>query len=319
MNRNYRIVWNESTQSWVAASELSKSHSRTSRSSLGKGVLSVVLGSVLLAGISPVAMAYTANVAAGQTVTGETIDSIKQDVYGTANNSTITTGGRQDIYSGGEANDTTIESGGYQYVSADGIANNTILYGEGLSGNQFVYEGGVANGTTMNGGSQVVWGTANNTIINATINGGVQEVYLGGVSKDTTVEDGGLVRIHSGAQLQGTTQLNASGDIDAVDGVIDNQGTLVFNQNFDKTLDAQITGTGSVVKDGSNILTLNASNTYTGPTEVRGGTLLVGSTAESSSAQIAGNVDVQNGATLAGHGRILGTATINNGGTLSPG
>ena len=75
----------------------------------------------------------------------------------------------------------------------------------------------------------------------------------------------------------------------------------------------------SLTKTGQGTLILNNTNTYTGSTQVQAGTLIVGSTAAHNTAQVAGDVDVQSGAILGGHGRINGLATLNSGATLAPG
>ena len=66
-----------------------------------------------------------------------------------------------------------------------------------------------------------------------------------------------------------------------------------------------ISGSGSLTKLGSGILALSAANSYSGPTLVVGGTLLVNSSQAGS-----GEVTVQAGATLGGTGVISGPVTI---------
>lgn len=72
-------------------------------------------------------------------------------------------------------------------------------------------------------------------------------------------------------------------------------------------------------KKGTGTLILNGINTYTGLTNIEQGKLIVGDATSASTATIAGDVDVQSGATLAGHGQILGHVRMTNGSTISPG
>ena len=72
-------------------------------------------------------------------------------------------------------------------------------------------------------------------------------------------------------------------------------------------------GTLSLIKTGGSTQILAGANTYTGPTILSGGTLLVnGSLA-------AGSVVTINGGTLGGTGTVAGATTVNAGGVLSPG
>jgi len=72
-------------------------------------------------------------------------------------------------------------------------------------------------------------------------------------------------------------------------------------------------GSVGVTKLGSNTLTLDQANTYTGPTTVVAGTLLV-----TGSLSGGGAVNVQGG-TLGGSGKIAGAVTVSSGATLYPG
>lgn len=93
---------------------------------------------------------------------------------------------------------------------------------------------------------------------------------------------------------------------------VTNSGTLVFNRVEDLTYGGAISGPGAVTKQAAGRLTLTGIHSYTGPTTVRAGTLLVNG--------IIGNstVTVSNG-TLGGLGLIRGPVIIRSGGTLAPG
>jgi autotransporter-associated beta strand protein len=70
---------------------------------------------------------------------------------------------------------------------------------------------------------------------------------------------------------------------------------------------------GSLVKDGTGTLTLSGINTYTGPTEVKTGTLLVNGAIAAGSFTL-----VDAGATLGGTG-LVGGIVLDTGATLAPG
>jgi autotransporter-associated beta strand protein len=79
------------------------------------------------------------------------------------------------------------------------------------------------------------------------------------------------------------------------------------------------TGTGGLIgltKTNSGTWTVSGVNTYTGPTLIYGGTLLV--MTNSLAAGSAVTVDGTAGGTLGGSGTINGTVTLQNGGTLQP-
>ncbi len=84
-------------------------------------------------------------------------------IGGTANKTTVTSGGLQRVNPGGSVSDTVISAGGGQ--SLQGRAVNTTLNG----GEQWMHEGAIATGTVINDkGWQVVKaGTvATDTVVN---------------------------------------------------------------------------------------------------------------------------------------------------------
>jgi fibronectin-binding autotransporter adhesin len=111
-------------------------------------------------------------------------------------------------------------------------------------------------------------------------------------------------------------------------GAVVNDGTLTFNQASDDTLLAGvISGTGNVRKTGAGILTLDKANTYTGTTEIAGGTLALdgaGTIGTGALLMSGGTFDISNAASgwtgngLSGSGAIsLGSNSleVNVGGT----
>ncbi len=106
-------------------------------------------------------------------------------------------------------------------------------------------------------------------------------------------------------------------------GALSGTGELAGNEAYQigsKGIDSDFRGritSGSVTKVGKGELKLSGSNTYTGTTAIRSGTLHVNNTAGSATGT--GNVTVQEGGTLTGEGIITGAVNVQSGGTLKPG
>jgi fibronectin-binding autotransporter adhesin len=107
----------------------------------------------------------------------------------------------------------------------------------------------------------------------------------------------------------GTTIAGLSGD--AGSRVVLGSSNLTVNQDIDTVFAGNLSGTGSLIKDGDGRLNLTGASTYTGPTIISGGTLSV-------NGSIVSPVTIQSGATLGGTG-TTGTVTIESGGTFNPG
>ncbi|HXI72373.1 MAG TPA: autotransporter-associated beta strand repeat-containing protein, partial [Verrucomicrobiae bacterium] len=134
----------------------------------------------------------------------------------------------------------------------------------------------IASGATLSIGSSFIGGTA--TIANLTGAGGIDPAF------------------NSGAGTR-TLQISQSSD-----GVF--SGVMA---------DATSGRVLALKKSGPATLTLSGTNTYTGPTTVNDGTLLINGSISNSV------VTVQNGAALGGIGFIGGAVIVVSGGTLSPG
>ena len=201
MNKVYNTVWNESTGMWVVTSELTRKGGRRPRQ-IRRTALAGLIAGLLLPSAPALATDYN-NETLGS---GGTSSSMSLSAGETATNTTINSGGRQDVSSGGSATSTTINRGGEQFVFSGGSATSTTISG----GRQSVYSGGSATSTTINYGSyQNVFsgGSATGTTINS---GGVLWVYSGGTASGTTINDGGEQRVSSSGSATSTT-INSGG------------------------------------------------------------------------------------------------------------
>ncbi|HEY5711418.1 MAG TPA: autotransporter-associated beta strand repeat-containing protein [Allosphingosinicella sp.] len=152
-------------------------------------------------------------------------------------------------------------------------------------------------------------------------NGGVADLFAGPVTGPgaLTVAGSGAVTlsadtIYAGGTTiaAGTLRLGNGGTTGSILGGVANGGILVFDRSNVLTFAGVITGSGSVVQQGSGTTILTAGNLYTGQTNVTNGRLIV-------DGSIAGDVNVAAGARLGGDGSILGIVTIADGGHLAPG
>jgi autotransporter-associated beta strand protein len=101
------------------------------------------------------------------------------------------------------------------------------------------------------------------------------------------------------------------GNTTSLQGNINNNASVVFDQAAAGTYTGVISGTGNFTKTNVGTLNLTNANIYTGSTSILGGTLAVNGSIDGS------GVVVAPGATLAGTGTINAPVTVN--GSLSPG
>ena len=136
--------------------------------------------------------------------------------------------------------------------------------------------------------------------------------YTGG----TTIFDGSL-QLGTGGEsgsILGDVSF-CSDTIDPLNGLKTcNQGIdkfLVFDRSNTYSFDGAISGPGQLVQQGPGTTVLTGNSTYTGPTWVNQGALIV-------NGSIVSPVTVKNGGLLGGSGSV-GAATVSNGGVLAPG
>jgi autotransporter passenger strand-loop-strand repeat protein len=256
----------------------------------------------------------------GGTVSDTTVSGT-QVVFGSTTNTTIASGGTQQVVAGGTASGTTVSSGGAQYdagtVSGTTLSGGTqVVFGSAANttiasgGTQDVVAGGSAGGTTVSGGgTQYVAGTASGTMLS----GGTEVVFGSAVS--TTIASGGIQQVVVGGIASGATV--SSGGSQYVAGTASNTtvsdgGTeFVFGGDTSATVDSG--GTQSVAAGG----TANGATVSVGGIQYDAGTasgtvLSGGFQAVNGSAA---NTTVDGGYELVMSGAIIGGAIL-SGGTL---
>lgn len=133
------------------------------------------------------------------------------------------------------------------------------------------------------------------------------------------VEQPGGETIEAGTYISaGTLQVGnggASGTLganNAITNTVLDDGNLVFDLNANYPVNNAISGTGNLVQYGTDIVTLTASNSYTGTCTVSNGTLVINGYDNASGVSVVGG-------TLGGAGIIFGPVTLSAGTTLAPG
>ncbi|MEI6486249.1 MAG: autotransporter domain-containing protein [Sphingomonadales bacterium] len=161
---------------------------------------------------------------------------------------------------------------------------------------------GIISGSSLTklGAGTLVLNAANSYAAGTTLTAGTIQV-----GSNAALGAGALTMAGGTTLVAGTTGLTTANAV-----VTQGIGTVDTGTNS-YSLSGVVSGAGSLVKQGSGILTLSGASTYTGATTVAAGTLNV--TGSGTSA-----VTVASGATLNGTG-TLGALTVAAGGAVSPG
>jgi len=140
-------------------------------------------------------------------------------------------------------------------------------------------------------------------LTNITVNG-----VISGTGALTKIDGGTLIlaatNTYSGITTisQGTLQIGNGGTTGSITGNITNNAALIFNRSDNIDYSGQISGSGTLTKNGAGILRLlNTSNTYTGTNTVNNGTLRIladGSLGAAPAAFTANHITLNNNARL---------------------
>lgn len=193
------------------------------------------------------------------------------------------------IYSGSTVAATTYSS------VLNGILGSNLASTHGVFG---AYDWNLVNS------SGTLWDLVFTVGVLPNINGG-QPVTLGDIGATSQpVFDGGTLVLVPGDHSNVAFSLLGAG------------GIVTAPTNGTASLSGGFSGAGGLTLNGTGTVVLSGNNTYTGGTTVNGGTLEVGDAANPG-ASVAGNVQVNAGGTLRGHGTVGGD--VNNAGTVRPG
>lgn len=254
-------------------------------------------------------------VTSGASAVSAVVEGGTQQIYGTATDTTVKSGGVQYVYNGGSATGTQIESNAAQGIY--GTVTSTQVHSGGA---QYVYEGGTADRSTVN-------------------DAGYMSVYSGGFASEATIESGGTLYavdgatatglvMNSGATLITSTGATLNGS-NALDDFYISAGqakNLLLENNGSLYVGADGSATGTIVNQGGveyvqgnasgtvvntdGLQQVYQSGTATGTLVNAGGQQNVYGTAIATTVNSGGALSVFNGG-------VASQATINNGGSLS--
>jgi autotransporter-associated beta strand protein len=181
----------------------------------------------------------------------------------------------------------------------------TFLGGGSINANQTISGGG---GVTQAGPGIATLG-ATNTYGGATsVNNGTLRVG----AATNVIPDTSAVNVSSGATLDLNNFSETIGSLAGAGSVNLGSGTLTVGDASSTELSGSISGSGSLTKVGTGTLTLSGVNSYTGPTTINAGSLVVNGNV------VLSTFTVNSGATLGGSGTV-GPVNAASGATLNPG
>jgi outer membrane autotransporter protein len=258
-------------------------------------------GSLIKDGTGTLTLSGDNTYTGGTVVNAGTLSGNTQSIQGNVNNNAITNFNQNSngTYAG-------VMSGSGSLIK-DGTGTLT------LSGDNTYTGGTVVNAGTLSGNTQSIQGNVNNNAI-TNFNQNSNGTYAGVMSgSGSLIKDGtGTLTLSGDNTYTGGTVVNAgtlSGNTQSIQGNVNNNAITNFNQNSNGTYAGVMSGSGSLIKDGTGTLTLSGDNTYTGGTVVNAGGLNFLNPAIT-------NVAIAGAGTL--FGNIAITGNVSNAGNIQP-
>ncbi|MCK1512784.1 autotransporter domain-containing protein [Bradyrhizobium sp. 190] len=232
----------------------------------------------------------------------------------TAGSATITNNrgiGFYDTSTAGSATITITNSGTLGFNDASSAGSATITNSGSLG---FGNTGTAGNANVTNNNNLVFGGTSTAGNANITNNSLLSFFDTSTAGSAALVNNsGGTVDFSNSTGPNGDGRLSAGSIAGAGSYLLGANELTVGSNNLSTEVGGVISGSGSLVKIGTGILTLSGVNAYSGSTAVDGGTLAVNGSILSSS-----GVTVNAGGSLGGTGTV-GNTTIMSGGNLAAG
>lgn len=129
-------------------------------------------------------------------------------------------------------------------------------------------------------------------------------------------DDSSLGAVSAGLIIDGGSLLATTDMVSDRNVTLGSHGGTIDTGSSEVIWNGKLSGTGGLTKLSAGTLVLNNQDDYAGPTTVDGGTLEIGDEAHAA-ASVAGDVQVNVGSVLRGHGSVLGNVT--NDGVVWPG
>ena len=185
--------------------------------------------------------------------------------------------------------------------------NSTVIFNQNTTGTFFPTISGTGNLVQQGGGTLILAGI-NSYVGTTSVTGGILQgsaaslqgnivnstqvifsqtgtgTYSGNLSGAGSVSvTGGGTLVMGGTNSYGggttVTSTTLQGTTSSLQGnIINNAGTVVFNQTFNGTYSGILSGTGGLIQQGPGTVSLVNVNTYSGGTQILGGILSVGNT-----------------------------------------